>query len=91
VFSSASKKLGSPPARTPSLLAEISCVAVVLADPVSHRFRSCELFRRVTSGLIFSLAPGEADPGWWCVRSLTFLRTADVRLMSVFPEIRSPT
>ncbi len=37
-----------------------------------------------------SLAPGEVDPGWWCIRLMVFLGAASVRQVSTSPRLRSP-
>jgi len=35
-----------------------------------------------------SFAPGEVDPGWWCIRLLVLLRLATVRQVRAAPELR---
>jgi stearoyl-CoA desaturase (Delta-9 desaturase) len=37
----------------------------------------------------FSLAPGQVDPGWWCIRLLIFLRVAAVRPVKLPSEVRA--
>jgi stearoyl-CoA desaturase (Delta-9 desaturase) len=39
----------------------------------------------------FSVAPGQVDPGWWCIRFLTLLRVAAVRPVTRPLEVRATT
>jgi stearoyl-CoA desaturase (delta-9 desaturase) len=42
-----------------------------------------------TTSSRLSLAKGEVDPGWWCIRLLVRLRCATLRETSVDPRVRA--